>query len=112
MSFSQDVNMFPESICEVLALNTTQIFLYSMLKLSHFEGERKRSVFVCPFKCKWAAALIPGGGATTACFKMFKVLCSNQSQTMMEILKKKWQHVDISEWLVYVAFVLLSSSHW
>jgi len=30
--------MSPECVCEVLAQNTPQIFLYSMLKLSLFEG--------------------------------------------------------------------------
>ena len=38
--------MSPECVCEVLAQNTPQIFLYSMLKLSLFEGEQKRTVFV------------------------------------------------------------------
>jgi len=30
--------MSPECVCEALAQNTSQIFLYSMLKLSLFEG--------------------------------------------------------------------------
>jgi len=30
--------MSPECVCEVLAQNTTQIFLYSMLNFSLFEG--------------------------------------------------------------------------
>jgi len=30
--------MSPECLCEVLAQNTPQIFLYRMLKLSLFEG--------------------------------------------------------------------------
>jgi len=33
--------------CEVLAQNTPQIIFYSMLNLSFFKGEQKRSVFVC-----------------------------------------------------------------
>ena len=38
--------MSPECVCEVLAQNTPQIYLYSMLKLSLFKGEQKRTVFV------------------------------------------------------------------
>ena len=38
--------MSPECVCEVLAQNTPQIFLYSMLKLSLFEDEQKRTIFV------------------------------------------------------------------
>ena len=38
--------MSPECVFEVLAQNTQQIFLYSMLKLSLFEGEQKHTVFV------------------------------------------------------------------
>jgi len=34
--------MSPECVCEVLAQHTPQIFIYSMLKLSPFEGEQKR----------------------------------------------------------------------
>jgi len=35
--------MSPECVCEVLAQYTPQIFLYSMLKLSIFEGLQKRT---------------------------------------------------------------------
>ena len=38
--------MSPECVCEVLAQNTPQIFLYSMLELSLFEGEQKTHRFV------------------------------------------------------------------
>jgi len=36
--------MSAECVCDVLAQNTPQIILYSMLKLSLFEGEQKRLV--------------------------------------------------------------------
>jgi len=36
--------MSPECVCEVLAQITPQIFLYSMVKLSLFEGLQKRTV--------------------------------------------------------------------
>jgi len=56
--------MSPECVCVVLAQNNPQIFLYSMLKLSLFEGLQKRTFCVWPFKCKWAAA---EGGVSRAC---------------------------------------------
>jgi len=36
--------MSSESVCEVLEQNTPQIFLYSMLKLSLFEGLHKHTI--------------------------------------------------------------------
>ena len=73
--------MSPECVCEVLAQNTPQIFLYSMLKLSLFEGEQKRTVFVCvPLNAN--ELLLPAQGAelqqlvsfylTQACTENFK----------------------------------------
>jgi len=49
MPFSQDVKYVSDvpSVCvcvQVLTQNTPQIFLYSMLKLSLFEGLQKRTV--------------------------------------------------------------------
>jgi len=35
--------MSPDCVCEVLAQNTPQIFLFSMLKLSLFEGLQKHT---------------------------------------------------------------------
>jgi len=47
MPFSQDLTlMSPECVCEVSTQNTPHIFLYSMLKLSLFEGEQKTHLFV------------------------------------------------------------------
>jgi len=40
--------MSPECVCKVLAKNTPQIFLYSMLKWSHYEGEQKHTVVSVP----------------------------------------------------------------
>ena len=70
--------MSPECVCEVLAQNTPQIFLYSMLKLSLFEGEQKRTVFVSvPLNAN--ELLLPAQGAelqqlalTQTCTENFK----------------------------------------
>jgi len=68
--------MSPECVCEVLAQQTQQIFLNSMLKLSLFEGQQKHIIFVCPFICKWAAAPGTEGGASTACVLLTYQTCS------------------------------------
>jgi len=62
--------MSPES--EVLAQKTPQIFLYSKF----FEGEQKCTVFVCPFKCKWATALYRGRSFKSLCHFYLKHTCT------------------------------------
>jgi len=76
MPISQDVKLISdvlrECVCEVLAQNTPQIFLYSMLKLSLFEGLQKRTVCAWPFKCKWAAA--EGGVSNQQRFRCWRFI--------------------------------------
>jgi len=60
--------MSPVCVCEVLAQNIPQTFLYSKLKLTLFEDAKKGC---CPFKCKWAVAPSTEGGATTVCVNTF-----------------------------------------
>ncbi len=56
-------------VCVILAQNTPQLIFYSLLKLPLLGYEPKRTIFVCPFKGKWAGG--PGplsgeGGASRA----------------------------------------------
>jgi len=90
-----------------------------MLQLSFFEDEQKTHCFVCvPFnayellfpaqRAELQERVLVACRQALKCQKLVCLLCSNRSRTMMERLKKKWQH-DVSEWLVNEFMLLMWS---
>ncbi len=100
----------PQSVCEVLAQYTSQINLYSLLKLPLL-GYKTRCFWVCCFKCKWAVAPGEEGGASRSQAPALAVLAfANKHSTIstsLLSLQKTNSVSKSSDYTVHNKFAIL-----